>query len=104
MRAMATPSFPPPTIEGSAEELRRLDRLMEAGVGRPAMTRRGRRLFRRYQLLMLRAADMLGVATPPESEWERPDFLGALYGAHTEFDIEEALRAAGFDPFSREEA
>ncbi len=101
---MGTPSLVPRSIEGIAGELRRLDRLMEAGVGRRGLTRRGRRLFRRYQLLMLQAADMVGVATPPEAEWESPDFRGALYGAYTEFVIEEALRAAGFDPFFREEA
>lgn len=101
---MGTPSLAPRSIEGIAEELRRLDRLMEAGVGRRGMTRRGRRLFRRYQLLMLQAADMLGVATPPESEWESPHFRGAVYGGHTEFVIEEALRVAGFDPYSREQA
>ena len=104
MRPMASRSFPPRSIDGIAEELRRLDRLMEAGVGRRVMTRRGRRLFRRYQLLMLQAADMLAVAIPAQSQWESPHFRGALFGGHTEFVIEEALRAAGFDPFAWEEA
>lgn len=64
---------------------------------------RRRWLARRYEALQLRAAHMLGVPTPPRSEWSPPGFRGGLYDSRTGFVIEEALRQAGFDPMVAKE-
>lgn len=108
---MSARSFAPRPIEAVAAELGRLDRLMEAAAGRAGMAGRLllRWLGRRYQLVLLQAAEMLDVAIPPESEWQTHEYWGSLYirgsiyDGRTEFLIEEALRAAGFDPFTRKE-
>lgn len=105
IRRRSPQSTEPQSIDEVSEEMRTVSQAID-----PAATSgrwqigvwpwRRRWLHRRYDTLQLEAARMLGVATPPRSEWSPPGFRGGLYDSRTGFVIEEALRQAGFDPFT----
>jgi hypothetical protein len=54
-----------------------------------------RHLGRRYQLLMVRAGQMLDVATPPSGP---PEFAGLVLDVDSECLLAAGLHYAGFDP------
>ena len=86
------------SIQEVAASLRRTDRLIDwlewrltGRLGDLVLCQLGRR----YQLLMLRAAQMLDVPTPPSGP---PEIPGLVLDVDSECLLEAGLRYAGFDP------
>jgi hypothetical protein len=86
------------SIQEVAASLRRTDRVIEALewrlTGRLGELVLGQ-LSRRYQLLMVRAAQMLEVPVPPSGP---PGVAGLVLDVDSECLLEAGLRYAGFDP------